>query len=334
MLCILDLLTVSLLKEWKICVYCFDNECLFSLFNPVQAVKSARDGSGTKDGDDLNLATLRSEGEGAEAERLLEEEMSAAAEADLSQMRETVFAQCGMIRDLEDDKKNLLDAIEELKTEKKDIDESVRELEEVLETKSNQIANLKESLNLSNEKFTKLLREDLEKNYRIIELEGKIEDLLRVKAGQELEIENLKMASNYENNKEKEVIVQEKVVESNNVVKNSEPRLEEDPRSRIDGLSGLFDEQGSNEINLENNVATKKDRRVSPSKEAFEFFKMKTLATLSKSGKKRRKCSESTSTPGKEVSMEETTFSTDSNTSTWRGDSGTLRSFLRSSIRR
>ena len=260
--------------------------------------------------------------------------MSAAAEADLSQMRETVFAQCGMIRDLEDDKKNLLDAIEELKTEKKDIDESVRELEEVLETKSNQIANLKESLNLSNEKFTKLLREDLEKNYRIIELEGKVEDLLRVKACQELEIENLKMASNYENNKEKEVIVQEKVVESNNVVKNSEPRLEEDPRSRIDGLSGLIDEQGRNEINLENNVATKKDRRVSPSKEAFEFFKMKTLATLSKSGKKRRKCSESTSTPGKEVSMEETTFSTDSNTSTWRGESGTLRSFLRSSIRR
>ena len=260
--------------------------------------------------------------------------MSAAAEADLSQMRETVFAQCGMIRDLEDDKKNLLDAIEELKTEKKDIDESVRELEEVLETKSNQIANLKESLNLSNEKFTKLLREDLEKNYRIIELEGKIEDLLRVKAGQELEIENLKMASNYENNKEKEVIVEEKVVESNNVVKNSEPRLEGDPRSRIDGLSGLIDEQGRNEINLENNVATKKDRRVSPSKEAFEFFKMKTLATLSKSGKKRRKCSESTSTPGKEVSMEETTFSTDSNTSTWRGESGTLRSFLRSSIRR
>ena len=260
--------------------------------------------------------------------------MSAAAEADLSQMRETVFAQCGMIRDLEDDKKNLLDAIEELKTEKKDIDESVRELEEVLETKSNQIANLKESLNLSNEKFTKLLREDLEKNYRIIELEGKIEDLLRVKAGQELEIENLKMASNYENNKEKETTVQEKVVESNNVVKNSKPRLEEDPRPRIDGLSGLFDEQGSNEINLENNVATKKDRRVSPSKEAFEFFKMKTLATLSKSGKKRRKCSESTSTPGKEVSMEETTFSTDSNTSTWRGESGTLRSFLRSSIRR
>ena len=248
-------------------------------------------------------------------------------------MRETVFAQCGMIRDLEDDKKNLLDAIEELKTEKKDIDESVHELEEVLETKSNQIANLKESLNLSNEKFTKLLREDLEKNYRIIELEGKIEDLLRVKAGQELEIENLKMASNYENNKEKEVIVQEKVVESNNV-KNSELRLEGDPRSRIDGLSGLIDEQGRNEINLENNVVTKKDRRVSPSKEAFEFFKMKTLATLSKSGKKRRKCSESTSTPGKEVSMEETTFSTDSNTSTWRGDSGTLRSFLRSSIRR
>ena len=299
----------------------------------VQAVRSARDGDGTKDGDDLNLATLRSEGEGAEAERLLEEEMSAAAEADLSQMRETVFAQCGMIRDLEDDKKNLLDTIEELKTEKKDIDESVRELEEVLETKSNQIANLKESLNLSNEKFTKLLREDLEKNYRIIELEGKIEDLLKLKVGQELEIENLKMASNYENNKGKEV--QEKMVESNNVAKNAEPRLEEeDQRSLRDGLLSVLDEQRRNEINLENNMATNKDRRVSPSKEAFEFFKMKTLATLSKSGKKRRKFSESTSTPGKDISMEETTFSTESNTSTWRGESGTLRSFLRSSIRR
>ena len=86
-------------------LYCFDYECLFSLFNTLQAVRSVRDGNGigTKDSDDLNLATLRSEGEGAEAERLLEEEMSAAAEADLSQMRETVFAQCGMIRDLEDD---------------------------------------------------------------------------------------------------------------------------------------------------------------------------------------------------------------------------------------
>ena len=248
-------------------------------------------------------------------------------------MRETVFAQCGMIRDLEDDKKNLLDTIEELKTEKKDIDESVRELEEVLETKSNQIANLKESLNISNEKFTKLLREDLEKNYRIIELEGKIEDLLKLKVGQELEIENLKMASNYENNKGKEV--QEKMVESNNVVaKNAEPRLEEDQRSLRDGLSSVLDEQRRNEINLENNTATKKDRRVSPSKVAFEFFKMKTLATLSKSGRKRRKFSESTSTPGKDISMEETTFSTESNTSTWRGESGTLRSFLRSSIRR
>ena len=315
--------------------HCFDYECLFSLFNTLQAVRSVRDGNGicTKDGDDLNLATLRSEGEGAEAERLLEEETSVAAEADLSQMRDTVFAQCGMIRDLEDDKKNLLDTIEELKTEKKDIDESVRELEEVLETKSNQIANLKESLNISNEKFTKLLREDLEKNYRIIELEGKIEDLLKVKVGQELEIENLKMASNYVNNKEEEV--QEKIVESNNVAKNAEPRLEEeDQRSRRDGLSSVLDVQSRNEINLENNVATKKDRRVSPSKEAFEFFKMKTLSTLSKSGKKRRKCGESISTFGKDVSMEETTFSTDSNTSTWRGDSGTLRSFLRSSIKR
>ena len=258
--------------------------------------------------------------------------MSAAAEADLSQMRDTVFAQCGMIRDLEDDKKNLLDTIEELKTEKKDIDESVRELEEVLETKSNQIANMKESLNLSNEKFTKLLREDLEKNYRIIELEGKIEDLLKIKVGQELEIENLKMASNYENNKGKEV--QEKMVESNNVA-NAEQRLaEEDQRSLRDGLLSVLDEQRRNEINLENNTATNKDRRISPSKEAFEFFKMKTLATLSKSGRKRRKFSESTSTPGKDISMEETTFSTESNTSTWRGESGTLRSFLRSSIRR
>merc|ERR1712079_520656 len=76
------------------------------------------------------------------------------------------------------------------------------------------------------------------------------------------------------------------------------------------------------------------DRSVSPSKEALEFFKMKILSTLSKSGKKRRKCGESISTFGKEVSMEETTFSADSNTSTWRGNSGTLGSFLRSSIRR
>ena len=52
-----------------------------------------------------------------------------------------------------------------------------------------QICQLRESLNVTNDKHSRLLREDLEKNYRIIELEGKIEDL---------EAENERLKLNYE----------------------------------------------------------------------------------------------------------------------------------------
>ena len=116
-------------------------------------------------------------GTGANGEQFLEENETFMSEVDPSQLKETLFVQCEMIRDLEEDKAKLNVIIDGLKTKNDEIGESVRELEELLESKSHQVEYLRESLNNCNDKVTKLLKEDLEKNYRIIELEGTIEDL-------------------------------------------------------------------------------------------------------------------------------------------------------------
>ena len=65
--------------------------------------------------------------------------------------------------------------MEKLEAEKTSLDEEIQDWEQRMEAKSSRISQLKDSLNITNDKHSKLLREDLEKNYRIIEQEGTIE---------------------------------------------------------------------------------------------------------------------------------------------------------------
>merc|ERR1712198_477813 len=112
------------------------------------------------------------------SEKLLDENGSHLPNSDVSQLRETCFVQCEIIRDLEEDKAKMSTEIENLKSMNASLLEEKESMDENLKAKSNQIACLKESLNTTNDKLSKLLREDLEKNYRIIELEGFNEDLV------------------------------------------------------------------------------------------------------------------------------------------------------------
>ena len=127
----------------------------------------------SKQGQDMDSffkfgSTRDSSGKGGNVEKLLDENETFLSEADPSLMKETIFVQCEMIKDLEEDKCKLNSSLEGLKKENDKLGESVREMEEILESKSTQVEYLRESLNNCNEKVTKLLKEDLDKNYKTI----------------------------------------------------------------------------------------------------------------------------------------------------------------------
>ena len=67
------------------------------------------------------------------------------------------------IRDLEEDRASLRKQVEKLEAEKTSLDEEIQDWEQRMEAKSSRISQLKDSLNISNDKHSKLLREDLEK---------------------------------------------------------------------------------------------------------------------------------------------------------------------------
>lgn len=129
------------------------------------------------------------------SEQLLEEtasNVSASEELDSSQLKRSLKEHYAIIENLEEDKQKLNSIIEQFKTDKAIADDLVHHLEKMLDSKSNQIGNLKESLNLCNDKLSAMLKEDLEKNYKIIELEGSNEDFLRIQQEMKREIDHLK----------------------------------------------------------------------------------------------------------------------------------------------
>ena len=67
------------------------------------------------------------------------------------------------IRDLEEDRASLRKQVEKLEAEKTSLDEEIQEWEQRMEAKASRISQLKDSLNITNDKHSKLLREDLEK---------------------------------------------------------------------------------------------------------------------------------------------------------------------------
>ena len=67
------------------------------------------------------------------------------------------------IRDLEEDRFSLRSRVAELEAENTKLGQEVEEVQGGLEAKSERICQLRESLNVTNDKHSRLLREDLEK---------------------------------------------------------------------------------------------------------------------------------------------------------------------------
>ena len=139
------------------------------------------------------------------SEILLNESGSAISEDDLenSHKQDSAADHLMMMKNLQEDKSKLFLIIEEMKAEGEVAAKELHDLEIELENKNNQIKHLKESLNTCNEKLSAMLKEDLEKNYKIIELEAANEDFMRIQTEQRKEIHDLKEAldqSNARNN--------------------------------------------------------------------------------------------------------------------------------------
>jgi len=266
---------------------------------------------------------------GGIAEKLLDENDSHLPNSDVSQLRETCFVQCEIIRDLEEDKAKMSTEIENLKSMNASLLEEKESMDENLKAKSNQIACLKESLNTTNDKLSKLLREDLEKNYRIIELEGFNEDLVDKNAALMKQIEELKTKLEEAN---RDLI---EALQELSDVKEEVNKYEIDDATIKDTdlkneIAMLDQDVNSLRDHIRASRSTKRGRKISTD---GEIFKMK---TISKSSKKRRKLDES-----KQANLTETTFSDLSSSSfdileeqpSSSSKFGTLRSFMRSSLR-
>lgn len=269
---------------------------------------------------------------GQNSEKLLDENDSQLPTpgSDVSQLRETCFVQCEIIRDLEEDKAKMAMEIENLKTLNTSLIEEKECMDENLKAKSNQIACLKESLNTTNDKVSKLLREDLEKNYRIIELEGINEDLVDKNAAIMKQIEELKAKLEAANKDLMEALQELSDVkaecnkyETGDVASINDANLKKEIAMLDQDVSSLRE-------HIRASKSTKRGRKISLD---GEIFKMK---TISKSSKKRRKIE----SESKQESLTETTFSDLSSSSfdileepSSVSKFGTLKSFMRSSLR-
>jgi len=261
-------------------------------------------------------------------EQLLQEDSSTLEAADLIKLQEVVSRQyMDYIRDLEEDRFSLRSRVAELEAENTKLGQEVEEVQGGLEAKSERICQLRESLNVTNDKHSRLLREDLEKNYRIIELEGKIEDL---------EAENERLKLNYEELMGTvETLRRDAFLDSDEV---KEPFIED---KNLKNEIAMLDKDVSSlkEQLALNGIVTKRNRKSSTTAEQ-EFFKMRTLKTLSKSAKKKRRVEIKNPDPRRRGEyVMETTFCSDSSSSsperTIVEESSTPRrgSFFRSLVR-
>ena len=241
-------------------------------------------------------------------EQLLQEETSTLEAVSFIKLQEALTRQYDdYIRDLEEDRASLRKEVAKLEEEKMSAGEEVQDLEQALERKCARISQLKESLNITNDKHSKLLREDLEKNYRIIELEGKIEDLEA--ENERLKVENRLLKESVEALKDAADGREEAVEVPNGSTYPSAEPIVEDKKMTNDKV--ILDKDVASLKEQLTLIRTKRSRNSSIGNEQIEFFKMKTL----KKFPKKRKIELTNADPVREDYVVETTFFSDTSTS-------------------
>ena len=241
-------------------------------------------------------------------EQLLQEDTSTLEAASFIKLQEALTRQYDdYIRDLEEDRASLRKEVEKLEEEKMSANEEVQDLEQALERKCARISQLKESLNITNDKHSKLLREDLEKNYRIIELEGKIEDLEA--ENERLKVENRLLKDSVEALKDAADGREEAVELPHGSTYPSAEPIVEDKKMTNDNV--ILDKDVASLKEQLTLIRTKRSRNSSIGNEQIEFFKMKTL----KKFPKKRKIELTNADPVREDYVVETTFFSDTSTS-------------------
>ena len=242
-------------------------------------------------------------------EQLLQEDSSSLEAESFIKLQEALTRQYEeYIRDLEEDRTNLRRQVERLEAEKTSVCEEVQELEQMLEGKCGRISQLKDSLNITNDKHSKLLREDLEKNYRIIELEGKIEDLET--ENDRLKAENGLLKDTVETLRGSTVLGEEEAVKQPDIgtyYPNTEPFIEDKKRKEIE----ILDQDVSSLKEQLTLKRIKRNRTTSVGNEQIEFFKMRTL----KKFPKKRKIELKNADPVRSDYVVETTFFSDTSSS-------------------
>ena len=197
--------------------------------------------------------------------------------------------------------------MEKLEAEKTSLDEEIQDWEQRMEAKSSRISQLKDSLNITNDKHSKLLREDLEKNYRIIEQEGTIEDLKN--ENEQLKAENIHLKDTVE-------ALQSTVSGSKEDVQQPDRKvcLKADPFIEDKDLMNEIAMLDKDVASLKEQLAlnrTKRSRTASTGTEQMELFKMRTLKKLPK----KRKIELKNVDPVRGDYVVETTFCPDTSTS-------------------
>ena len=247
-------------------------------------------------------------------EQLLQEDTSTLESVSFIKLQEALTRQYDdYIRDLEEDRASLRKEVEKLEEEKMSAGEEVQDLEQALERKCARISQLKESLNITNDKHSKLLREDLEKNYRIIELEGKIEDLEaeneRLKDENRLLKDSVEALEDAADSREEAA---EQPSGNGSTYPNAEPIVED---KKIKNDHAILDKDVASLKEQLTLIRTKRSRSRSRNSsignEQIEFFKMKTL----KKFPKKRKIELTNADPVREDYVVETTFFSDTSTS-------------------
>ena len=212
------------------------------------------------------------------------------------------------IRDLEEDRANLREQVGKLEAEKTSLDEEIQDWEQRMEAKSSRISQLKDSLSITNDKHSKLLREDLEKNYRIIEQEGTIEDLKN--ENEQLKAENSHLKDTVEALQSTCVFSVKEAVDhpDSKVCSKADPFMED--KNLMNEIAMLDQDVASLKEQLTLN-RTKRNRTTSIGTEQIEFFKMRTLKKLPK----KRKIELKNTDPVRGDYVVETTFFPDTSTS-------------------
>lgn len=245
-------------------------------------------------------------------EQLLQEDSESVLEAaSFIKLQEVLARQYEeYIRDLEEDRANLRKQVENLEAEKTSLDEEIQDWEQQMEAKSSRICQLKDSLSITNDKHSKLLREDLEKNYRIIEQEGTIEDL-KIE-NEQLKAENSHLKNTVEALQSTSVSgVKEAVNQPNSkVCSKANPVIKAEDKNLMNEIAMLDQDVASLKEHLALN-RTKRNRTTSTGMDQIEFFKMRTLKKLPK----KRKIELKNSDPVRGDYVVETTFFPDTSTS-------------------